>query len=546
MKIKRPHPPAPTAHIDAFCARQMPPEPTLPYIFYSEPELQYRGRLNCAVELLDVAVGRGWGSRTALITDNGSWSYADLLARANQIANVLVDELRLVPGNRVLLRAPNHPMLVACWFAVIKAGGVAVTTSPLLRARELHAIAQKAEIAFALTDARIAEECETVFQQRGGRVLHFNSSRPDALEPMMAKAEPVFANCNTSAEDTAILAFTSGTTGRPKATMHTHRDMMAGADCFSKFILRPSANDIFIGSPPLAFTYGLGGLLLFPIRHGASTVLVEKAAPPELLQAIERHRVTVCFTAPTAYRAMLKELQPATVSSLRKCVSAGEALPAKTYEQWFERTGVKIIDGIGSTEMLHMFISAVEDETRAGSTGKAIPGYEATVLDESGYPLPPGQVGRLAVRGCTGCKYLGDPEQQQKYVQGGWNVTGDSYRMDADGYFWYQARTDDLIISSGYNISGVEIENVLLDHAKVAECAVIGAPDEDRGQLVKAYIVPSAGIAGCDELKKELQDWVKSQIAPYKYPRAIEFVSSLPKTVTGKLQRFQLRHQERS
>lgn len=536
----------PSGHLDDFCARHFPSPESLPDIFYSEPELQYRARLNCAAELLDVAVGRGWGSRRALIHESGSWTYADLLERANRIANVLVDRLGLVPGNRVLLRGPNHPLLVACWFAVLKAGGVAVTTSPLLRVRELEAIAAKAEIAFALTDARVAEDCAQTFRARAGRLLVFNAQDTAALDHLMKKAEPVFTNCNTSGDDTAILAFTSGTTGRPKATIHTHRDIMAGTDCFSKFILRPSADDVFTGSPPLAFTYGLGGILLFPIRHGAATLLLERTTPRDLLSAIEAHQVSVCFTAPTAYRAMLKELRPEQIQSLRKCVSAGEALPKKTYEQWLERTGLKIIDGIGSTEMFHMFISAVEEETLAGSTGKIVRGYEAAILDDHGEPLPAGKIGHLAVRGCTGCKYLDDPEQQRKYVKNGWNVTGDSYREDENGYFWYQSRTDDMIISSGYNISGTEIEHVLLDHKKVAECAVVGVPDEDRGQLVKAYIVPASGVQGGEELKKELQDWVKAQIAPYKYPRAIEFVSALPKTVTGKLQRFQLRQQERS
>jgi len=531
----------PSGHIDDFCARHFPAPELLPQIFYSQPELQYRNRLNCAVELLDRAVGRGWGSRFAVIHETEIWTYAELLARANRLANVLVDTLGLVPGNRVLLRGANQPMLVVCWFAVLKAGGVPVTTSPLLRVRELATIAAKGEIRLALTDSRVADECEEAFAPRGGRVARFHADAAESLEGMMADAPSEFTNRDTSAEDTAILAFTSGTTGRPKATIHTHRDIMAGADCFSKFILEPGADDIFIGSPPLAFTYGLGGLLLFPLRHGAATVMLERCTPHDLLEAIDKYKVSVVFTAPTAYRAMLKELVPERVKTLRKCVSAGEALPARTFEEWRERTGINIIDGIGSTEMLHMFISARDAEMRAGSTGKPIPGYEAAVLDDAGNPLPPGEVGHLAVRGCTGCKYLGDAEQQRKYVRDGWNLTGDSYRMDADGYYWYQARTDDMIISSGYNISGVEVEHVLLDHKKVAECAVVGVPDEDRGQLVKAFVVPASGVHGCDELKKELQDWVKSQIAPYKYPRAVEFVSALPKTTTGKLQRFQLR-----
>jgi 2-aminobenzoate-CoA ligase len=531
-----------SGHVDDFCARNSPPPELLPKIFYSRPELQYPDRLNCASELLDKAVEAGWGSRTALIYEDQRWTYAQLLSDANRIANVLRDEFRLVPGNRVLLRSPNNPKLIASWFAVLKAGGVVVCTSPLLRVRELSTIAEKAQISLALSDARVSPECKEAF--RHGTVVEFSSDSENSLDALAAKAKEQFSNYATSADDAALLAFTSGTTGRPKATIHTHRDVMAGTDCFSKFILRPSADDIFIGSAPLAFTYGLGGVLLFPIRHGSATILIERTTPRDLLAAIERYGVTVCFTAPTAYRAMLKELAPLQVKSLRKCVSAGETLPRTTFEHWLERTGLKIIDGIGSTEMFHIFISAPEDEIRPGSTGKAVPGYEAAVLDDDGRELPPGEIGHLAVRGCTGCKYLDDIEQQQKYVRNGWNLTGDSYKMDSDGYFWYQARTDDMIISSGYNISGVEVEHVLLDHKKVADCAVVGMADNERGHVVKAFIVPAAGISPCDELKKELQDWVKSQIAPYKYPRAVEFVSALPKTTTGKLQRFQLRQQE--
>lgn len=532
----------PSGHLDDFCARNFPPEELLPKIFYSRPELQYRNRLNCASELLDRAVGTGWGSRTALIYEDERWTYAQLLTEANRIANVLRDAFGLVSGNRVLLRSPNNPRLVACWFAVLKAGGVVVCSSPLLRVRELTTIAEKAQISLALTDARVSPDCKEAF--RHGTVVEFNSEATVSLDHLAAKAPEQFTSHDTSADDVALLAFTSGTTGKPKATIHTHRDVMAGTDCFSNYILRPAPADIFIGSPPLAFTYGLGGVLLFPIRHGCATVLLEKTTPRDLLSAIERHNVSVCFTAPTGYRAMLKELVPDQVKTLRKCVSAGETLPKSTFNQWLERTGIKIIDGIGSTEMFHIFISATEEDIRPGSTGRVIPGYEAAILDDAGDQLPTGEVGHLAVRGCTGCKYLDDLDQQRMYVRSGWNVTGDSYKMDADGYFWYQARTDDMIVSSGYNISGVEVEHALLDHKKVAECAVVGVPDEERGHLVKAFIVPAAGVNPCDELKKELQDWVKSQIAPYKYPRAVEFVSTLPKTTTGKLQRFQLRQQE--
>jgi 2-aminobenzoate-CoA ligase len=559
-----------TAHVDTFCCDHMPAAGQLPKIFRDLPEYACPERVNCAAELLDRIVNNGGGERTAFIHDSGAWTYRRMLETANRIAHVLTDDLGLVTGNRVLLRGPNHPMLVACWFGVIKAGGIAVTTASLLRCRELVEIADIAQIRLALCDSRYAADCEEAFfrqadgtPRQGARVVSFNTDADKAaqqiphpperiqddklhsLESLMPAKSPQFQNCDTSCEDVAILAFTSGSTGHAKGTLHTHRDIVASADCFPRHALRPSPDDIFIGTPPLAFTYALGGLLIFPMRSGAATVLLEQSSPKHLLQAIARHRATVCFTAPTAYRAMLKELTPEQTASLRRCVSAGETLPLSTFEAWKQTTGLKIIDGIGSTEMLHIFISAPEEEIRPGATGKPLRGYEAKIIRPDGSDARSGEVGRLAVRGITGCKYLDNEAEQRKYVQNGWNLTGDSFRMDEDGYFWFQARTDDLIISSGYNISGIEIENVLLEHPAVKECAVIGAADADRGQIVKAFVVTTSQHPACDALKKELQDFVKAQIAPYKYPRGIEFVPSLPRTNTGKLQRYQLREQSR-
>lgn len=543
-----------TAHVDRFCADRMPLPERLPTIFRELPEYVCPERVNCAAELLDRILNDGGGDRTAFIHESGTWTYRRMLETANRIAHVLIDDLGLVPGNRVLLRGPNHPMLVACWFGVIKAGGIAVTTACLLRCRELISIADTAQIRLALCDERYVGECEEAFSRLNGafsdharqgacRVVHFNSTAPSSLECLLAKKSPHFPNCDTSCEDVAILAFTSGSTGRGKGTLHTHRDIVASADCFPRHALRPSQDDIFIGTPPMAFTYALGGLLIFPMRSGAATVLLEHTSPKHLLEGIARHRATVCFTAPTAYRAMLKELTREQTASLRKCVSAGETLPLSTFEAWKEATGLKIIDGIGSTEMLHIFISTAEEEIRPGATGKPLRGYEAKIIRGDGRDADCGEVGRLAVRGITGCKYLDNEPEQRKYVQNGWNLTGDSFRMDEDGYFWFQARTDDLIVSSGYNISGIEIENVLLEHPAVQECAVIGIANSDRGQIVKAFVVTRPEHAACDALRKELQDFVKAQIAPYKYPRAVEFVPSLPRTNTGKLQRYRLREQ---
>jgi len=541
-----------TAHLDTFCADRLPPAEQLPAFFRELPEYSYPERLNCAVELLDRMVEHGSGERTAFVHEAGSWTYRKTLETANRIARILREDCGLVPGNRVLLRGPNHPMLVACWFGVVKAGGVVATTPCLLRCRELISVADKGEIAFALCDSRYAAECEEAFAKRAdssprpnARMLVFNSEAPDSLESLMATKSAELTNCETSCEDIAMLAFTSGSTGQPKGTMHTHRDVLAAADCFPRYVLRANADDLFIGSPPLGFTYGLGGLVMFPMRIGAAAVLLEQASPAHLLEGIVRHRATVCFTAPTAYRAMLKQMGQERLSSLRKCVSAGETLPLSTFQAWHEATGLKIIDGIGSTEMLQIFISAPEEEIRPGATGKAIYGYEAKIVRDDGSDAETNEVGRLAVRGVTGCRYLDGPREQAKYVQNGWNLTGDSFRMDQDGYFWFQARTDDLIVSSGYNIAGIEVENVLLEHPSVQECAVIGVPDPERGQVVKAFVVTSASYTPCEQLKKDLQDFVKSQIAPFKYPRALEFVAALPRTATGKLQRFELRKQSK-
>ncbi len=491
-------------------------------------------------------VERGLGDRIVLITPNQRWTYRELLERANRIARVLSEDFGLVPGNRVLLRAANNPLLVACWFAVIKAGGIAVTTMPLLRARELAVILERAEIGLALCDERLADEMENARVRAPvcERICYFNGSgAPGAgaeLEERMTHKAADFENVDTFKDDVALIAFTSGTTGKPKGTMHFHRDVMAICDCFPRSILKPDRNDVFIGSPPIGFTFGLGGVVTFPMRFGAAAVLLEAAPPPLLLEAIREFKASICFTSPTAYRMMLDKLAGADLPSLRKCVSAGEPLPLPTFEAWQRATGIRTIDGIGATEMLHIFLSAAGDDIRPGATGRPIPGYQAMVVDDEMRPRAPGEIGKLAVRGPTGCRYLAD-ERQKEYVRDGWNLTGDAYSVDEDGYFWFQARADDMIISAGYNIAAPEIEEVLLEHEVVAECAVVGAPDPIRGQIVEAFVVPRTGIAGSEALVNELQEFVKQRIAAYKYPRAIEFLDALPRTETGKVQRFRLR-----
>ncbi len=540
-------PGGPSGHVDSFTRDNLPPTDLQAPVDYSVlPALAaYPNRFNAASELLSARVAAGDGDRVAVYFNDRRWTYAEFDALTDRIAKVLTEDMALVAGNRVLLRGPNNPMSAAAWFAVLKAGGVCVATMPLLRARELGFIVEKAQIRHALCDAALAEELEETRRQVPAlaEVAYFSSCGDgDAdLDRAAAVKQPGFTPVDTAADDVAIIAFTSGTTGQPKGCMHFHRDILAMCDCFPRHVFDADAEDIVTGSPPLAFAFGLGALLCFPFRVGAATVMVDKVTPDALLETIQRYRCTAFYTAPTAYRALLGLVDKYDLSSLRKCVSAGETLPLPTWQAWHKATGLEIIDGIGTTEMLHIFVSSPRGEIRPGTTGRVIPGYEACVLADDGQPAPVGEIGKMAVRGPTGCKYLDNIERQTGYVQNGWNLTGDLYRQDEDGYFWYVSRADDLIISAGYNISGPEVETALLEHPDVLECGVVGQPDPERGQIVAAHVVLRDGVAGNEELVKILQNFVKQSIAPYKYPRAITFVDSLPRTETGKLQRFKLR-----
>ncbi|MBL8383007.1 MAG: AMP-binding protein [Burkholderiales bacterium] len=537
----------PSGYADGFARANLPPPSQWPELIFELPELAYPPRLNCAAAFVDAHVAAGRGAHAALVGARSVLSYADLLALSNRIARVLVEDMGLVSGSRVLLRSGNNPELAACWLGVLKAGCIAVTTMPLLRARELAAIVEKAEIAAALCDHALADEMRATQAAcaRLRHVMYFNAP-PDsahALEPRASRKPPTFANLDSAADDVALIAFTSGTTGVPKGTLHFHRDVLAICDVLSRQVIAPAPHDVFIGTPPLAFTFGLGGLFLFPLRVGATGVLVEQWTPESLLAGIARHRATICFTAPTFYRRMAPLAAAHDLSSLRVTVSSGEMLPADTRAAWREASGLEMTECLGSTELLHAFIACRPGAVRPGATGRVVPGYRAAVLGEDGRPVPPGTVGRLAVKGPTGCRYLADA-RQTAYVQDGWNLTGDAYRMDEDGYFWYQSRTDDMIISAGYNIAGPEVEDVLLTHPAVAECGVVGVPDAERGQIVKAFVVLRPGRAAGEPMARELQDLVKATLAPYKYPRAVQFVAALPRTENGKIQRYKLRRGE--
>ena len=523
---------------DRFVEDRLPPPDLLPEFRFDLPDLQYSERLNSAAELLR----GGESDALAVVNDHGRWTYADLDTFSGRIARMLVEEEGLVPGNRVLLRGPNGYTIFAAWLAVLKAGGVAVATMPLLRPGEIATVIERAEISHAIVDSRyIGDFREAVDQTHFVKhIVKYDGDYGNGeLETRTASLDPL-PPVDTHRDDPALIAFTSGTTGVPKGCIQFHRDVLAPCDSFAKHLIAMKPGDVALTSAPLAFTFGLGVAFLFPLRVGAACATIEQASPPLMLEAIAKHGVTHLGTAPTAYKAMLS--QPAldtALKTLRYCLSAGEHLPEATWRAWNDRTGIAITDGIGSTEMMHIFVSAAGDDVRPGSTGKAVPGYIATVLDDAGNPMDEG-TGRLALKGPTGCRYL-DDERQRKYVENGWNVTGDTYRRDADGYYWYLARSDDMIVSSGYNIGAPEVENALLAHPAVTECAVIGVPCPERGQKVKAFIVLADFAEPSTELTEKLQSFVKDQIAPYKYPRDVEFVDALPKTATGKLRRSELR-----
>ncbi|MEZ5784065.1 MAG: AMP-binding protein [Rhizobiaceae bacterium] len=534
---------SPSAHIDTFTRDNLPPQSEWPDFLLGD--FQYPEQLNAAVELTDRMVERGFGDNIALIGNGRRRTYKELSDWTNRLAHALVDDYGLKPGNRVLIRSANNPAMVACWLAATKAGAVVVNTMPMLRSGELAKIVDKAEISLALCDTRIKDElviCAKASQFLKTVIGFDGTANHDAELDRVALNKPVkFDAVHTGRDDVALLGFTSGTTGVPKATMHFHRDLLVIADAYAREVLDVQPDDIFVGSPPLAFTFGLGGLAIFPLRFGAAATLLENATPPNMIEIIETYRATISFTAPTAYRAMLAALdQGADLSSLRVAVSAGETLPAPVYEEWVRKTGKPILDGIGATEMLHIFISNRFDDRMPACTGRPVTGYEARIVGEDMQELPQGEVGRLAVRGPTGCRYMADARQRE-YVRDGWNLTGDSFYQDSDGRFHFAARSDDMIVSAGYNIAGPEVEAALLSHGHVKECAVIGIADVERGQIVEAHIVLVEGANADDLMRKLLQDHVKATIAPYKYPRSIKFVSSLPKTETGKIQRFRLR-----
>ena len=537
----------PTGHVDTFTRDRLPPIDEWPDLLIDRPEFQYPEYLNVGVELTDRMVERGFGDHDALIGNGRRRTYKELVDWTNRLAHALVEDFGVKPGNRVLIRSGNNPAMVAAWLAVTKAGAVAVNTMPLLRAGELATIVDQAEIAFALCDNRMGDELVAVAKTSSflRSVVGFDgTSNHDAELDRVALNKPVrFDAVRTGRDDVALLGFTSGTTGQPKATMHFHRDLLIIADGYAKQVLGVTPDDVFVGSPPLAFTFGLGGLAIFPLRFGATATLLENASPANMIEIIETYKATISFTSPTAYRAMMAAMdEGADLSSLRMAVAAGETLPAPVFEEWTRLTGKPILDGIGTTELLHIFISNRVGDAAPGATGRPIDGYEARVVDDEMNEVPDGTIGHLAVRGPTGCRYLAD-DRQRGYVRNGFNLTGDDFRRDANGVFHFVARADDMIISSGYNIAGPEVEAALLTHPDVAECAVVAAPDTERGQIVQAHVVVKPGVEADDACAKRLQDHVKATIAPYKYPRSVKFVSALPRTQTGKIQRFRLKPQ---
>jgi 2-aminobenzoate-CoA ligase len=542
---------SPSSHADSFARDHLPPAAQWPEFIFDRPEVQYPAQINATHELVDVHVHAGHGERPALYGRHAQgvfcWTYAQLRDQVDRIAHVLTKDLGLVSGNRLLLRGGNSPMMAACWLAGVKAGLVVVPTMPLLRSAELQQIIDKAQVQAALCVDSLAEELRHCQDPQHPHhtpglkhVVLFGNDGHDELSQRMQAHVQAFTAHPTSRDDVCLIAFTSGTTGKPKGTMHFHRDVLAMCDLFPRHLLNMQADDVVCGTPPIAFTFGLGGLLAFPLRYGASAVLLEKHTPESLLQTIADFKATQCYTAPTFYRQMAALASQHDLRSLRHPVSAGEALPDATRQLWKQATGIEITDGIGGTEVIHIYIASAGPQVKPGSIGQVVPGYQAQIVDDQMQPVPPGTPGRLAVKGPTGCRYLDDPRQQD-YVKQGWNLPGDSFVMDEQGYFRYLARNDDMIVSAGYNIAGPEVESALLQHPAVAECGVIGQPDEERGQIVVACVVLKPGQARDAQMVEALQQFVKNSIAPYKYPRQIHFLDSLPRTETGKLQRFKLR-----
>lgn len=528
-----------SAHTDRFVIDHLPPPDQWPDLVFDTPELQFPDRLNATAALLDQAIADGDGPRMCIIGEHVQWTYQDLQHQVNRLANLLVRVHGVQPGNRVLLRGTNSPWLAACWLAVWKAGAVAVGTMPLLRAKELKQIIHLAQASHALCEAALAAELQAC-REECPELTHLQCFDCAEFDQALSQQSEQFTALDTAADDPALIAFTSGTTGVPKGCVHFHRDVLAMCEVFPRHCLKPTRDDRFVGTPPLAFTFGLGGLLCFPLAVRASTVLLPKLPPPALLQAIEQHQASICVTSPTAYRQMTALVKGHRLTSLHKCVSAGEVLPVATREQWRAATGLQIYDGIGGTELIHIYIASSPETYRHGALGQVLPGYQARLVDQEGKAVAVGEEGWLLVKGPTGCRYLNDA-RQARYVRDGWNITGDTYHQDADGYFYYHSRVDDIIVTSGYNVASPEVESVLLEHPAVAECGVIGVPDPERGQILKAFVVLKPGFAGNDDLIRTLQDFVKNNAAPYKYPRAISFLTALPRTETGKLQRFRLK-----
>lgn len=533
-----------SAHVDTFCRENLPPRDEWPVLEFTLPQLHYGDRINAAVELIDQAVVEFGAEKPCLLTPDGEvWSFADVQRRSNQIAQVLTEDLGLVSGNRVLLRSPNKPWLVVSWLGVLKAGCVAVTTMHVLHAREIAKLITLTRPAAGISDHRFMDDLR-IASNGGMPLLTLGDASAHDLAIRSEAKSGRFEAVDTAAEDVAILAPTSGTTGTPKITMHFHRDILAAADTFARQVLKPTSEDIFSGSPPLAFTFGLGGLLIFPLRFGASSLLVERASPVELAELCHRHGVTVLFSAPTAYRAIVRKGKASLLRGVRLAVSSGEHLAADDWNEIHQATGLKLINALGSTEMLHAYVAAVGDAVHQGATGLAILGFRTKVLDESGNETRPNEVGRLAVIGPTGCRYLYGVGQKE-HVRSGWNLTDDRFRRDDDGYLWYEGRVDGMIVSSGYNISALEVESALAAHPEVLECAVVGKPDTERGSVVCAFVVLRDGVAPNEVKRKELQTFIKGAIAPYKYPRELIFVSKLPRNASGKLQHYRLRHEGR-
>ena len=540
----------------------LPPEEMRPEKVYSIPEVQdYPARLNPARELLDRNVEEGRGGKPALLFQDRVITYGALAEQANRLGNVLASH-GVEEEDRVVILSPNQPLSLVANFAALKLGAVPVPASPLLSPPEVSWVINNSEARALLVHTAMLPLVEKARPEFSSEPVVLGLAPPsdelskadvESVLPLMEKADAALEAVLREKDRVGILLYTSGTTGKPKGVVHLVEEILAVADTFGHYGWKLRDDDVVFSPAPLAFAAGYGAMAIIPFRFGAAVSIMPRFEPEAAFETVQQHHATVLTILPTSYRKML-QVEGAEkrfdLSSVRMCTGGGEALTAETYGQWLDRFGLEIFEGFGTTEMFYVFVSvAVTEKAKPGSIGTPVPGYEVKVVSEEGNEVGPGEIGRMVAKGPTGTLYWRPQEENGRLMESqrhavvgkGWNVVGDYLYGDEDGYFWFVSREDDLIKSSGYRIGPEEIEMVILKHPAVADAGVIGVPDPVRGQNTKAFVVLTEGYAPSGELKQEIIDFCRNDIAVYKLPREVEFVETLPRTVTGKLLRRVLR-----